>query len=112
MSYSFQDKGILVHAMPQVTCPRCEGAKEIQCPNCKGLGERFGLMCLRCVSRCEITCPRCKGGGTVSKRYKVATPRSVRSKKAHVTGLGTVVCNALPEFAPHGRSHRAVERAP
>jgi hypothetical protein len=29
--------------MPQVTCPRCKGAKEIQCPDCKGAGERFAL---------------------------------------------------------------------
>src|SRR3981081_3830597 len=26
--------------MPQVSCPRCEGTKEMQCPNCMGLGER------------------------------------------------------------------------
>jgi hypothetical protein len=60
-------------------CPRCGGTKEIQCPSCTGQGERFGLRCLRCVGRCEIICPRCKGKGTVSKRYRVSTPRSARS---------------------------------
>jgi hypothetical protein len=81
LSYSFENKASFDWAMPQVTCPRCEGAKEIQCPNCKRLGERFGSLCLRCLGRCQIVCPRCKGKGTVSKRYEVSTLRSLRSKE-------------------------------
>jgi DnaJ-class molecular chaperone len=59
--------------MLQVTCPGCEGTREIQCPNCKGHGERFGLRCLRCIGRYEIISPRCNGKGAIPKQYKVST---------------------------------------
>ena len=33
--------------------------------------------------------------------FSEATRHAPSATKAHVTGLGIVLCNALPEFAPH-----------
>jgi hypothetical protein len=33
--------------------------------------------------------------------FSVATGHAPSATKAHISGLGIVLCNALPEFAPH-----------
>jgi DnaJ-class molecular chaperone len=61
--------------MQEITCPKCEGARDIQCPACKGLGDYHGMTCVRCIGSGAIICPRCKGKGAIRKPASVIAAR-------------------------------------